>query len=343
MGIIDLYISKIGNKSGGNQRTLAYPFVEDGVILVKKCDDDFLEKKAIIEKCKKMGVNVPLYIDYKYDGQNYWILEELAPGKELEQIICNENIIDILEKYVSDSYILWYNGLGLETRPRNVFYDKEKGFTNIDVGLLPNIPNPDSLYEVNCFFRTVFPVLVNYNYPKNSYGEVVKEQVMSNAIKAFENVHPFFKKYRRWIYRTEEEYCRFIETQGEDLTLSDEEHKELLYYIESYIDLLIDNSIKNQSICIVLNDIFFILEAAIKYCPKFSLFNLEEKTLAQYVSESFSNKLKSKFSLDTDNPILRELYIQDRTITLFRNLIPYDEIDAIIEEEINAIVNNKKI
>lgn len=168
MKSINYYIEKAKDKDGGQRRTQAYAFSEDGVILVQKYEKDFIELKNRIKKCQEMGVNIPLYIDYKYDGQKYWILEELAPGEEFETLAESGNITKIfenmpyehLEKYIKDVYLLDVNGIGVEPRRRNIFYDVDRGFTTIDVALLSKCEKQESLEEVDYFFTMFAPVFL---------------------------------------------------------------------------------------------------------------------------------------------------------------------------------------
>lgn len=84
-------------------------------------------------------------------------MEELATGKQYDRLFDNENSTNIIadmpykhmEKYLRDVYILGINGIGVEPRKRNIFYDETEGFTTIDVGMLDSIGDPDSVEEVS--------------------------------------------------------------------------------------------------------------------------------------------------------------------------------------------------
>ena len=115
---IDFYIKEVQDKKidGGNHRTKAYAFADDGVILINKYEKNFAELKKRIQKCHDLGVNIPLYLDYKEDETDSWILEKLAPGKEYASFFrtSDENITKFyenlpyehIEKYIHDSYLL---------------------------------------------------------------------------------------------------------------------------------------------------------------------------------------------------------------------------------------------
>lgn len=116
MKSIDYYLNKIktGTIDGGNERTKAYSFNDDGVILVNKSEDDFEELKKRIKKCKDLGINIPEYYDYiESEVYGYWILEELAKGEQFANLVNNDNGQNIInhipyeqiEKYIRDSYL----------------------------------------------------------------------------------------------------------------------------------------------------------------------------------------------------------------------------------------------
>ena len=158
---IDWYIEQVkkGNIDGGIERTKAYRFEHDSVVLVQKNEEDFYVLKEKIDLCKKQGINIPTYYEYK-DG---YILEELAKGDEFAHLINGnpdviKNIEQIpyqhIEKYLRDSFLLEMNGIGVEPRRRNIFYDKDIGFTTIDVANMKKVENISdiTIYDVDYFF-----------------------------------------------------------------------------------------------------------------------------------------------------------------------------------------------
>ena len=58
--------------------------------------------------------------------------------------------------------LIWYignNGIGVEPRRRNIFYDEIEGFTTIDVATLNSTEDSDSLENVSSFFNTYSRVI----------------------------------------------------------------------------------------------------------------------------------------------------------------------------------------
>lgn len=341
---IDFYIKKVKDEKidGGNHRTKAFAFVNDGLILVNKYEKNFEELKNRIKKCRDFGVNIPLYLDYKYDGTEYWILEELAPGKEYSSIVREENITEFyaiipyehMEKYVNDSYLLEENGIGIEPRYRNIFYDKEEGFTNIDVGLNDEKRNPDSLKETYYFFEMIFPVFM-HSFSNDKYGQIVQDRTILNSMKAFENGHPFFLKYKRWIYRQEQYFAEFLEKKGYDLKIDGKEYEKLLEMINQLIDDTVNEKLNNPSDLFVQRNSNYIelLESSIAYCKQFDLFD-KTQPLEKYINDSVYSRIKTMFLKDTNNNILKDMYFKIRRMEL-------DPISIYPEEIINQKINEE--
>lgn len=349
---IDLYIKGIQGKDGGHHRTKAYVFNDDGVVLVQKSEKDFEELQNRIKFCKEQGVNIPMYIDYKYYGDNYWILEELAPGQEFEFLVNNDNITKIfsdmpyehLNKYIQDVYLLEVNGIGVEPRRRNIFYDKDIGFTTIDVGLLNKFKEHTSLEEVNYFFVMYSHVCLPM-FSNDEYGKNVCEKTVLNVMKAFENGHPLFEKYKRWIYRGDSYFADFLEKHGVDLTLDEEETKLLVSYIDELIDIIVQDKIENPENLFNNNKNGYInlLNSSIAYCPKFNLFNLKEQNLENYVKSSVYTKIKSLFFSNIDDSVLSDLYFEIRREELDPvGIYPKDYIYEQIKNELVGIKQKKK-
>lgn len=352
MDSIDLYIQKISNKDGGKRRTKAYAFYEDGVILIQKTEKNFDELKRRIQLCREKGINIPLYIDYKYDGKNYWILEELAPGQEFEYLVNNDDATKIfgempyehIKKYVQDAYLLGINGIGIEPRRRNIFYDKNKGFTIIDVGLLDKSNKQDSLKEVNYFFSMLSYVCLP-EFTNDEYGKIVREKTILNIIRAFESGHPFFEKYKRWIYRGNSYFANFLENHGVNLNLDEEESNLLITYIDELIDSIVQKSIAKPETLFFNSNLDYInlLNSSINYCQNFNLFNIKEQTFEKYVMNSVYKKIKNLFLNDVDNCNLRNLYFEIRRKELDPNNVYYEDyIYEKIEDEIIDIKARKK-
>ena len=306
---IDEYIDivKKGNIDGGDKRTKAYRFEEDGVVLIRKSEDKFYELKEKIDLCKKQGINIAAYYDYKKteNGECY-ILEELAKGTEFASLI-NDNpdalkiVSEIpynhIEKYIRDSFLLEINGVGAEPRRRNIFYDNEIGFTIIDVLSMKEkmtIENMD-IDEVYYFFLTYAHIIPNC-YKNNDYEKSVSDKIKSYLIEAFEKGHPLFKKYERWIFRNDEDFVDFVSKNGVDLTLNSDEIK----YFKDCINECIEDEVTNH-----INDVYFqhenffnqkirVLSKSIEFCSKSELLGDDNISLEKFISNSVNQKLEVK-------------------------------------------------
>ena len=302
-------------------RTETYPFPDEQLILVRKTEEDFEELKKRIKICKDKGVSIPEYFDYKYDNGYYWILEELAPGQEFEYLVENEEVAEMfahmpyehISKYIHDVYLLETNGIGVEPRRRNIFYDKEKGFTTIDVALFNDNSKNDSLEEANYFFKMFSSVLMP-SFKDDEYSNEVKEKTTLNIMKAFENEHPFFNKYKRWIYRGSDYYSEFLKNHNIDLTLSNQEYEELIILINSLIQNIANERIDNLQNLYGKHHIGYteLLSKSITYCHDFKLFDTTKQTLEEYIDNMANDKIKMLFLNNQSDEKLRELYFKIR-------------------------------
>lgn len=356
MKSIDYYLNKIktGTIDGGNERTKAYSFNDDGVILVNKSEDDFEELKKRIKKCKDLGINIPEYYDYiESEVYGYWILEELAKGEQFANLVNNDNGQNIInhipyeqiEKYIRDSYLLGNNGIGVEPRRRNIFYDKEKGFTTIDVGL-SNMIWKDSLESVNYFFQ-MFSRVMLVNFTEDEYGKKIREKTYLKVIKAFENGHPFFKKYEKWIFRGDITFANFLEKNGYNLTLDEDEYKQLINYIEILIKDATQNVINNAELIYSLGisrNYVDLLELSTEYCPQFDLSKFNGRKLFDFIKMSVWEKIKLMFLENLNDENLKKLYYEIRRIEL-DPVKKYSEeyIIRLIHDEINDLNNKKEL
>ena len=355
MKSIDYYIEKVkvNNIFGGENRTKAYPFKEDGVILVEKVEKDFEELKKRIKKCKNLGINIPEYFDYKItDNSEYWILEELAQGEEFAKLVNNDSgqyiINDIpyehIEKYINDSYLLGINGIGAEPRRRNIFYDRVKGFTTIDVAVYNNNDEMDSLESVAYFFDTYSNVLL-VKFTDDENGKNIRQKTYLNMIKAFENGHPFFKKYSRWIYRNNGNYADMVKKIGYDLSLDDEEYNELIFLISKLVDDIVKEKISNPSDLFNNRKTSYIdlLSSSIDYCSQFNLYDTQHCMLKEYIEKQVFNKIKQLFLDNPDDNSLKELYFEIRRNELDPvNIYPIEVVNKTITEELDKMNNQNK-
>lgn len=345
------YIEKVKSEgiNGGVHRTKSYPFTEDGVILVNKSERDFNGLKGAINCCKDLGVNIPAYIDYLESDDEYWILEELAPGNEFADLVNNENGVKVIdeipyeqiEKYIRDVYLLVKNGIGVEPRRRNIFYDKEKGFYTIDVSLISKNRDNNSLREVSSFFNMFYPVFM-VNFGDNEYGNLVRTKTKLKVMSAFEKGHPTFNKYKRWIYREKIDLANMLQENGCDLTLTQSEKEGLAMYIEELINIAVNRFSNEEEMFNSLYGYIDLLSASIGYCSDFDLFDRNETDLKSYIEKSVYKRLKEMFLKDFRNEQLRDVYFRIRRKEIDPiNIYDVDDINAEIEEEISELINRK--
>lgn len=140
---IDYYIQQANNMEytdkSSRAGTKGYRF-NDGVILLKygiyRKDERVLE---LVNAAVNRGAQTPRYLAVKEEGETYWVLQEIAKGKNK---IKNEDVgayyMDLIkapdEQY--EKLLITMKELcnfGLEIRSENVFYDKDAGFTVIDI------------------------------------------------------------------------------------------------------------------------------------------------------------------------------------------------------------------
>lgn len=349
---IDYYIKEVKSKDiyGGDEQTKAYPFKDEGVILVKKGEKDFEELKKRIKKCKNLGINIPEYYDYKItDESDCWILEELAPGEQLAILINNdngqENVNNIpyehIEKYINDSYLLHINGIGVEPRRRNIFYNKEKGFTIIDIGIYNNTKEQDLLEEVAYFFEMYSNVLL-LEFSEDKKGKNIQQKTYLNMIKAFENGHPFFKKYSRWIYRNNIGYANALKKIGYDLSLDNREYNELTSLINKLVNDIVEEKVKNPADLFNNRKTMYIdlLSSSINYCSQFNLYDIQHHTLKEYIEKQVFSKIKLLFLSNQEDKALKELYYQVRKMELDPvNIYPIEFVNKTIEKELSSVNN----
>lgn len=119
--------------------------------------DDAETAMSLVFALSMKGVNTPLYRDIKRidDGQkNYcYVLQDKAKGRICSDFGANDfdEIMNIpqehYDKLYKDIILLIQNGAGIEPKLHNIFYDKEKGFTIID--LCPELGERQSKGDIN--------------------------------------------------------------------------------------------------------------------------------------------------------------------------------------------------
>lgn len=167
-----------------------------------------------------------------------------------------------------------------------------------------------------------------------------------NIIKAFENGHPFFEKYKRWIYRRKPYFADFLKNHGVNLTLDSNEQIELINLINAFIDTRVQEIIEHPSALFNNNKISYIdlLNSSISYCSNFSLFKTEEETLTMYIKRNVHERIKSMFFANVSDENLRSIYYEIRRNELDPvGIYPIENVYEYITEEMHSMSNNPKL
>ena len=345
MESIDYYIEKsktMENTSDGGSPSYLF----DDVVLIKY----YLERKYGISRPeeemvsyyanekRKKGVNTPYHYSIKrvIEEKNdvCYVLQERAKGKCLKEY-CNKNPkeqleiqrkflkepIEKYEKCVRD--LIELHNMGLELKPKNIFYDFEdtkNGVYFIDLlGFNPKNTDYKDLSELNRLIKNLKCVyswiMIPYYADKSCEEEKEESQkiyydIVVKILKAVETIIPSYKKYKRWIFRTfDKDMLNYFKEQEiiNDLTLSDSEYLEYSYMIYSIIDTCIENIMlgkENYTNC-VLNTLRiqcskYCLEDSYYYhkdCQTIKKENNKSKWDFDYkIRENFENKLINVFN-----------------------------------------------
>lgn len=339
---IEYYIEQVKKAKidGGIERTKAYPFFDDNVILVNKFENDFDELKKRIQIVKNKGVSIPLYIEYEEKENECWILEELAVGQEFAQLVNNENgyifISNIpqehITKYINDAFRLSKNGIGIEPRRRNIFYDKNIGFTTIDVSAmnLDSKNDENDLEEVSYFYDMMTPIF-NVEFPDTDIGIEQRKLHRLKLLKAFEEGHPFFKKYEKIIILNDGILLEQLGIDVQNIYFNEKDKSNLITFINNLIEKMCHEKIENGEYAQSHIEYKRLLQNAIDHCVDFSLFDTESENLEQYIERDVSNKIKKLFFANMSDVRLKNAYINIRR----KELDPFNLYDS--DEVINKI------
>ena len=201
----------------------------------------------------KKGVHTPRHIAIKrvVDGdKNYcYVLQEKAKGVSFTNYTKNNDPEVQIEKQqelvaapqehfdkLAEDYAELFN-MGLEPKPKNVFYDKEYGFTLIDLlHYDENGANLDSLEDI-MFLERLMAAINNqtlvWDYSKK-YPELAKKsrelfyKLQAKSYLALKKIIP--TKYHRFLLRSYDDKClEAFKNEGiftEDLTLTIDEQIE---------------------------------------------------------------------------------------------------------------------
>lgn len=255
---IDNYIElskKMNNTSDGG--SAAYHF--DDVVLVRytnynkyglaRENEELISIEANMKRNR--GVNTPYHIAYKrevLDKENIcWVLQERAKGVCFDNYTTYKNSVieqldkqmellnlpqSIYDKLVSDIYEL-YN-MGIELKPKNIYFDKEYGFTIIDLlnynSRTVDDNNLKDVMMLKRYVEAVFNSTTIGSYAKGCAPEIVdKSKIISYGIKkkiylSLQNKINNFDSIKRHILRTysKEELDYF--NIDEDLNYNEEDY-----------------------------------------------------------------------------------------------------------------------
>lgn len=365
MKTIEEYIELSKNmKSTSKGGSDSYLFLEDQVVLVKYTNlnkygmaREMEEEVAVAANHKyEQGINTPAHIAWyrcKDEKSNYcYVLQQQAKGKCLVDYKApygdiKANIEGIkwintipeqhIEKAIRD--LIQIFNMGLELKPKNLFYDEKYGYTFIDLLNSDETPaKTDNLLDLNNLFRYISVMLFQYNvsaYDKSVTPEQLDEFLNYKATiynKIFNNLNkiiPNFNKYKRFILRTLEpniiekmQYNGYIK---EDLSLTQEEINEFHLMIANIIRKNIQRLEQGNTSYgnILVNEIRIELEASglIKSWPyhpeskKIKLDGLDEydkermltNVLLNHLYTMFNNKVV-ELAKQTDNKYIQASY-----------------------------------
>lgn len=221
-------------------------------------------------KKNRAGVNTPLHVAIKRvdDGKENvcWVLQEKAKGVSFTnyaylkntpqtQLRLQQELLDApdyhYEKCLQDIAELF--NMGLELKPKNIFYDNSRdngGFTFIDLlNYDPTPLNPQFISDVllldkyaqaifNCTCIGAYDKKANESEKKKSLE--IYYRIRKKIFVAMEKVIPNFSKYRRWVLRSySSDILQFFNENDVlvgDLSLNENEYKEFSEYIELIIN-----------------------------------------------------------------------------------------------------------
>lgn len=279
---IEWYIKKVENMSnvsvGGSP---AYDFGD--VILVKYGGwREEIEKILInnIRDKNEKGVNTPKHLQFKRIKDDKsdvcWVLQEKAKGINCSVFAREKDITKFLEykkdfasidikhyeKFLMDIKELYY--LGIELKPKNIFFDKEVGFTIIDF-----LKSSDKTLDLTSIKDILLlkdsSLCIDYylwSIDENDKDVFKKYQSLSYAIRlklflAMKKVIPHFNKYEKWILRTysfnELKYFQDNNVLVGNLFLDTEEKeifaREIASIISDNLKKILDGEVKYWDVC----------------------------------------------------------------------------------------------
>lgn len=371
---IDDYIKKVEKKEnvsdGGSP---AYSF--DNLILVKytmpvkyglaRENEELIAVEA--NKKNKSGVNTPAHLAIKRvnDGETNicWVVQERAKGVSFAkystsnnepqtQLCLQQELLNApdyhYEKCISDIAELLH--MGLELKPKNVFYDNSKdgvGFTFIDLlDYNPTPMNPNLISDV-MWLDKYAQFICNSTYI-SSYNKKATETEKNKSLEFYygirkrifmsmEKVVPNFKQFRRWVLRTySDDVLEFFKKNGVDvgdLSLNELEYAQFNNYIEIIVNQCLEQISTGKKLFwqIEANEIRIMLDAMglinawnfhaanpIKNPKDFEddweFKSAQKKSLENLVNDLFNERL-SKIAENSDNQYIIQAknYLDERS------------------------------
>lgn len=129
------------------------------------------------------GAQTPRYLAVKEDKDNYWILQEAAKGRN---DIPNEDVGEYFSDLIKAPDEQYKNLLitikelfdfDLEIRTTNIFYDKDIGFTVIDIGKSPEkFFNEHNINDINSLISYADTAISSLYYFASFCGEIMPPQ-----------------------------------------------------------------------------------------------------------------------------------------------------------------------
>lgn len=232
---IDYYIEKANNMQPTDQspRAGSMGYRIDDVILLKydiNRKDERMQKA--INDAADRGAKTPKYLGTKEEGNIYWVLQELAKGKNY---IANEDVgkyftdlIKASDEQYRDLLVTMKElyGFDLEIRGTNIFYDRDEGFTVIDIaGLSERQFDENSSEDINRVISNADSAISTLYYfaswcgdemfVENSFeNKFITYRLLKNAMTLMPsiNIESLAEYYRNYLENTEifEEFERRI-------------------------------------------------------------------------------------------------------------------------------------
>ena len=223
---IDYYINRANSMQPTDQspRAGSMGYRIDDVILLKYdiTRKDERMQKAINDAADR-GAKTPRYLGVKEEGNIYWVLQEFAKGKNK---IVNEDVGKYFTDLIKAPDEQYRNllvtmkelyGFDLEISSTNIFYDKDEGFTVIDItGLSERQFDENSSGDINRVISNADSAISTFYYfaswcgeemfVENSFErEYISYRLLKNAMDLMPSIN---------IDSVDEYYRNYLENRG---------------------------------------------------------------------------------------------------------------------------------